>query len=70
MRWVRVNQAHFNLDQMEAFRWSRGKLLIYWQGDPEQPESYEDKDRANYKRLCVAAGVAPIPKGGNEDGQN
>lgn len=67
MRFARVNDAHFNINLMMSFYWSGGKLFIYWLGE-EGPDTYPDKDRTNYLRLCRAAGVSPIPEGGDADG--
>lgn len=68
MKWVIVNNAHFNLDLIQAFYWSNGKLRVHWHGEPEQPDVYDDANRANYLRMCHATGVAPIPKEVDIDG--
>lgn len=67
MKWVTVISAHFNLDQVQAFYWSAGKLFVYWQGTTE-PDTYADPGRFNYSRLCIAAGV--IPLGDDADGKS
>ena len=63
MRWALVNSAYFNTYLIQAFHWSAGKLYVYWQGD-EDFETYADPDRANYLRLCHAAGVRPVEEVG------
>ena len=68
MKFARVNNAYFNLDLIEAFYWSGGKLCIHWRGEPEQPDTYDDPKRFNYHRLCIVAGVPPILEGGDADG--
>lgn len=65
MKWVTVNNAHFNLDLIEAFYWSGGKLCVHWHGEPEQPDIYDDPNCFNYSRLCIAAGVVPIKEEAN-----
>lgn len=67
MKMARVNNAHFNLDLMLSFYWRGGKLFIYWLGE-DSPDTYEDRDRTNYLRLCRAARVKPI--GGDADGKS
>ena len=69
MKWVKVNNAHFNLDLILSFYWCGGKLFVYWLGETE-PDTYEDKNRFNYARLCIAAGVAPAPNGGDDGGES
>ena len=61
MKWVQINQAHFNVDLICSFHHSRvkGKLYVWFIGD-SAPESYDDPDMDNYLRLCRALGVSPI----------
>lgn len=62
MRWVKVNNAHFNLDLIKAFYWRNGKLFVYWAGEDAEATAdvYDDKDRSNYERMCCHIGAAPI----------
>lgn len=60
MKWVRVNNAHFNLDLIKAFYWANGRLFIYWLDEDGEADDYEDKDRTNYERLCCHIGAASI----------
>ena len=59
MKWVRVDDAHFNTNLICSFFWVRGKLWIWFLGD-DDPTAYQDPKRENYIRLCHALGVAPI----------
>lgn len=67
MNFARVNNAHFNLDLMLSFYWCGGKLFVYWLGESE-PDTYEDRDRTNYERLCNAARVRSV--GGDPNGKS
>lgn len=59
MKWVQINNAHFNTNLICSFHWTGGKLWIWFIGD-ESAARYEDPKRENYIRLCRALGVAPI----------
>lgn len=67
MKWATLGKAHFNTDLIQAFSWSGGKLQVWWHGEPEGPEFYEDPDRVMYNRLCLALGIAPVE--GAADGE-
>ena len=65
MKWVTVGTAHWNTDLIPAFLWRGGMLSIWWQGEAEtNPDVYKDPDRAQYKRLCLARGVAEVSADG------
>jgi hypothetical protein len=66
MNWTNINGAYFNTNNIVSFYWKKGRLYVWNIGDTE-PEWYEDKDRANYLRLCRVIGVRPVEE--DADGQ-
>lgn len=65
MKWITVGSAHWNTDLIQAFSWSAGRLLVWWQGvtEKEGPEIYTDPDGAMYNQLCLRIGVRPLEVG-------
>lgn len=59
MKWVLLRRTHVNTNNLDAFRWADGELIMNFTGDP-CPYRYEDPDRGLYVKLCHFLGVRPV----------
>lgn len=66
MKWVLIKGSHINADNLDAFTWVKGELILQYNGDPT-PYRYNDPDRQLYRKLCRLLCVLPY-EGGDEDG--
>lgn len=58
MKWFLLYDKHINLDLVQVFQWRKGKLWMWFLGDPEAVDYYDPKAE-NYIRLCRLLGVTP-----------
>ena len=65
MKWVNVNDYHYNADHIAEFQWSMGKLYI-WDDCPvtesviENVCTFDDENKKLYHSLCNQLGIKPI----------
>lgn len=63
MSWVLLGGRHINTEQVQAFYWHNGLLLLWFAGD-EDFSKWSDPDRQLYAKLCHALGVRPYEEVG------
>lgn len=68
MKWVKIGTAHWNTDLIKAFSYSGGRLLVWWLGEAEGPETFPDRDRELYTQLCRGLGLAPLEVSADGEG--
>lgn len=59
MKWVTVKLTHINTNNVDAFKWEDGELVVFFNSDPE-PAKWIDPDRELYLQLCRQQGVRPV----------
>lgn len=68
MKWVTIGNAHWNTDLVKAFSWGAGKLLVWWEDEPEGPEYYKDPTGLLYRSMCRCLGIVPQEVAANGEG--
>jgi hypothetical protein len=68
MKWTLIRCTHVNVNNVDAFKWEDGELVVFFNSDPE-PAKWKDPDRQLYVKLCQALGVRPYEEG-DTDGKN
>lgn len=66
MNWITINSRHYNLDQIQEFRWDDGQLRIGFEGETVF-HNIPDPDRRWYHKLCHRVSVPTVEEGDNKD---
>jgi hypothetical protein len=66
MKWATINKTHVNTNNVDAFKWEDGELVIFFNSD-EEPAKWRDPDRKLYLHLCRQQGVRPYEGGDDHE---
>ena len=66
MSWVTIKKTHVNADNLDAFRWENGELVVFFNGD-NTAQKWDDPNRELYRYLCRRLTVCPVTEDTEEE---
>ena len=60
MKWALVENMYINTNNVDAFKWEKGILYIWFNSEYDSESTdFDDPDKTLYIRLCNQLGVRP-----------